>query len=211
MAEGDHQAKTEKRLAKLTRNGDEHIDNCGDPAIAISNVHHILPVTCMAKRFSNYKKDNPDVATYIERCLDITNWNINDSHNQIRLPKKKQYLATNGKTPSNLPCHDVDHPTYTDEVSDHLKTKVWDALCANQEPHKVDAKDIKAELEGISTLFKGRLATRGNRSPKTADGWTRRHDQDLADSWYRPFSMAEDPQPRSPGSTKDLSGILDKL
>jgi hypothetical protein len=211
MAEGEHQAKVEKRQAQLSRHGDDHIKNCGGAPIAISAVHHILCITCMAKRFNDYKKGSPDIAAYIERCLDITPWDINDGHNQIRLPKKKQYFLGDPTFPGNLVCHDVDHPTYTDEISEHLKTEVWNKLCQNQEPHKVDSKSIKGELDGVSTTFRTKLMGRALRPPGTAVGWAKRHEDEYADTWYHPFSMAEDPYPRSPGSRTSLSGIFDRL
>src|SRR2546426_10312046 len=74
-----------------------------------NQVHHIL----CEHAITDFDLDK-DKFDYIKACLCIAEWDINSKkygkqgRNLVGLPLKPAYLKSYGKTPSNLPCHDVD-------------------------------------------------------------------------------------------------------
>src|SRR3974390_2598864 len=70
-------------------------------------------------------------AKFIKDCLCSTSWDINVSNNLIGLPLKSVYRNTDGRTPQNFCCHNVDHNTadgYTYECKQWLHRQIWNRL-----------------------------------------------------------------------------------
>lgn len=216
-----HAEPTAKRLSVLTRNS-VYRQTCTawfspghTPDYAsLWQAHH---VACDHALGGRELKDAD--REYIEQCLWITDWKLNDADNLVGMPLNRQYRESDGKTPVNLPSHQVDHNTtrgYTDECKDWLKTNLWDTLKAGQDPHTVNPKDVAATLKLCTTTFKAKLVGRGIRKGAgetqpvgTIAAWTGRFDPANKDTWYHPFSMGADPEHRSPGvSAGTLTGLF---
>jgi hypothetical protein len=190
----NHEKLLGKRKSVLTR-GDNYRGNTskgykGEP---YWRAHHILP--CVAVKTIDAPKDK---LPYIDKCLWVTDWNINKPHNMLGLPLKSQYVKSKGKDPKDACCHNVDHPTYNQEVRTHLK-KVWNRLQAKKKNHDVDPKCIKKDLEDCTDVFEARLEANGIRNGGTQSSWENRFDDDQEFTWYFPFSMALLPTPRHRG------------
>lgn len=187
--------------------------------------HHIVCVSSLGSRTA---KDDP-TKLKLEQSLYITDWNINKAPNMIGLPQRCQFRQSYGAaevlpaaaqaaawaavTPKNLPAHNNDHNTkggYTDEVTSHLQTNIWDKFDANKGDHNADATWLQGQLEDASKHFEGVLIARGNRAPKTVDAWKQRFT--LNPGWEDPFSMADVPTERNPGrAVGDLTNIFKGL
>ena len=170
--------------------------------------HHICCKHSIASR-------NTD--DYIEDCLWITQWDINEAHNLIGLPTNKQYRESKGMIPENLPSHQVDHNTrygYTKECTLWLQRNVWEALDRNQKNHEVTAERIRASLREASEHFREELESRGGRCRGTKYCWERRFPDhpEYVEHWYYAFSMAENPSKRHPGIDMNrLTEIFKKI
>ncbi|MCC6559523.1 MAG: AHH domain-containing protein [Polyangiaceae bacterium] len=221
-----HFQKSKKRESRLTR-GQNYRKKCKAGFMRskkYSQVHHILCDHSVSARMGAYAEmgKTQEYIDYLEDCLWVTPWSINDPSNLIGLPLNEQYRDSNGLVPVNLPSHQVDHNTadgYTAEVSQWLVDNVWDTLTVKKEPHDVDVKKLKELLEKGTDNFKGKLATRGARVggmlqgipiAGTKDCWSHRHE---LDDWYMPFSMGLTPSPRFPGVGNDpsLERVFEKL
>jgi hypothetical protein len=163
------------------------------------NAHHILPVQCVGSR---------PIITYVEKCLKLTKWNINDKHNITPLPRKSEYTKTVG-APVNLCCHNVDHMRYNDECTTWLTNKVWNKIAAKEVvPHDTPAEAIQGTLNDAVDHWRGELTTRGSRAPGTIIGWRERG---KIPNWHYPFSMCSNPPPRHPNldlDEKKLKALL---
>ena len=141
-----------------------------------------------------------DEAEYIE-----TYSNIDDN-----TPAKAQDAAYANVTPQNIPAHNVDHPTYTKEVTKHLATYVWNKFKPQGGDHKIDAKWLADELDDAAKEFESYPSDeRGIRKSGTVAAWRNRFN-DL--DWAEPFSMADVPPRRKAGkSTSPLAEIFKHL
>lgn len=197
---------------------------CGGTAGVHWQSHHIVCVSSLGARTAK------DAATKdkLEKSLYVTDWNINKSPNMIGLPQRCQYRESYGSaetnarkspstaaaawaaaTPVNLPSHNNDHPSYTDEVTKHLNDNIWSKFDANKGDHNADANWLKSQLEGASKHFDGILKSRGSRDPGTIEGWKDRFNRQ---DWQDPFSMAAQPPERNAGrSVSDLTDIFKRL
>jgi hypothetical protein len=214
-----HIQKTRKRESVLHKTSG-YASNCGSgfQKKGYCQIHHIVCVTCISSRKSGYPADMED---YLEACLWITKWDLNDAHNLVGLPLNKQYRKSDGKTPVDQPSHQVDHNTrdgYTKEVLDYLKANVWNSLTAKKKVHDVDAATLRQQLRDASDGFRGKLEKRGKRGKlgTKAGGtdvcWENRFEAPYKSIWYHPFSMGKTPSKRSPGvSLKRLTSIFKKL
>ena len=215
--EEEHMKKPRKRLSKL--DGDsKYATTCkagmGKPRLQSKKrwqAHHILSLTCMARRKSSYPDDKP-TRKYIEDCLFCTEWNINDEPNLLGMPLHFHHRTTEGVVP--IPSHQSDHNTaggYTKEVSDWLQSNLWSTLQAKKEIHKVDVQTIQTQLNNCSKWFLGLLtADHPSRDLGTAKSWKQRFDR--LDTWFEPFSMASVPNPRKPGkSPKNFTDLFKKI
>lgn len=168
-----------------------------------NQVHHILCEHAILDIDPDGDSDGKKLA-YIDECLCIADYNINDGYNLIGLPLKPAYIKSRGKTPENLPCHEVDHNGgpgfYTDECKEWLHSNVWNTLIDRRKFHTTGPEDIVKALKQCTGVFKGKLTKRGKRGPGpggTQYSWENRFD--YPNEWFRPFSMADDPHWRSPG------------
>jgi hypothetical protein len=176
-----------------------------------SQVHHILCEHAIKDRVESYPQD-ATIISYIESCLALTEWSINNDDNLIGLPTNAQYILSNGTVPINYPAHNIDHTTddgYSTEVTRWLQHNLWNTLEAKSEPHEADVQKIKDQLkQGTKHL----LTNRGLRTYGTQMGWKLRHDKGYEKKWYQPFSMAKKPRHRHPGVDKsNLTQLFDML
>lgn len=203
MSNDKHLELPPKKKSVLTRSSD-YRDHCKDGFVEVAGfweAHHILCNHSLAAR-ENIKAEH---MAYVEKCLDITDWNLNDSRNLIGLPKNRQYRESNGTLPKNLCSHQVDHNTsdgYTTECTEWLETNVWKTLTDQQVKHDLRAEDLKGLLEDGTDHFKFLLAERGAREDGTRHCWERRFvtNPEHKPHWYYPFSMSSKPRPRHAGS-----------
>lgn len=191
-----------------------------------SEVHHVVCEHSIELRFQYYP-DDKEAVKYIENCLWITPWDINNADNLIGLPRNRRFrvdwAGTSDETqwtPVEHPSHQVDHNTatgYTKEVSKYLRKNIWTKLQAKKnEPHEVGVELIKEQLQAASTWYLGQLDIRGKRPPGKVEGWRNRYEDSFRATWFIPFSMGLVPTPRNPGAkgsvaTAALTQIKKKL
>jgi len=224
-ADDEHIIQTEKRKSVLWRQFPKYRNNTNTgffSAAGIWEAHHVL---CYDSVESREISENED---YVEACLWITDWNLNDSLNMIGLPKNRQYKQTSGTTPSNLPSHQVDHNTkngYRDEVTMWLKDNIWDTLNDKRKAHEINAKSIENVLKSASDKFRELIESRGQRKKGTLYCWQHRlptpppalpasaqSSYKQEKKWYFPFSMAKKPNERHPGvDHANLTYIFKKI
>lgn len=208
-----HIQKTEERESVLHKvSGYDANCSTGFRVPKFCQIHHIVCVSSVAQRAAGY----PDgMFDYIEACLWVTPWDINDGHNLVGLPLNKQYRTSDGQTPENTPSHQIDHNTrdgYTNEVTQYLAENVWNSLSAKKKVHEVDVQKLTSLLRGASDEFRGKLVSRGGRKDGTRVCWEHRFDDAYRTKWYYPFSMGKTPSRRHPGvSFKRLTKIFKKL
>lgn len=215
-----HSDKGEKCKSKITASN--YRKNCSNP-MAMPNgmtpwpnqIHHILCEHAVLDIQPSNDADGKKLA-YINECLCIADWNINDSTNLIGLPLKPAYIKSRGTDPQNLPCHEVDHNTsngYTFECKQWLHNNVWNTLIDRRKAHETSAEDIIAALKKCTSLYKSIITKRGNRGPGrcgTEICWKKRFEKKYEYEWYKPFSMSSDPSHRSPGG-RWLPDIFEKI
>jgi len=172
-----------------------------------NEIHHIL----CERAILDINPDNDSDGKkrqYIDDCLCISEYDLNAKVNLVGLPLKPAYIKSRGKIPVNLPCHNVDHPPYTEEVKSWLHKNIWNTLIDRRKKHDTTAKAIVEQLNNCTTMFTKVLNKRGGQrgvrplgtEPSwTEASWTGRFDPANADTWYKPFSMAANPSKRSPG------------
>ncbi|MCY1018042.1 AHH domain-containing protein [Pyxidicoccus sp. MSG2] len=216
MSLEEHIVQTREREI-VTERVKGYANNCasGFKREGFWQAHHIVCVSSVGKRKADYPKEPPELPDYLEACLWVTPWNINNPQNLIGLPTNRQYVDSKGQEPENLPSHQVDHNTrdgFTDEVSQYLAENVWRSLTAKKEVHDVDIARLKKELEDASDTFRQMLTDRGERKGGTRLCWGKRYEEDYKSKWYYPFSMGKNPSRRSPGvSLQQLAGIFKKI
>ncbi|WP_437979826.1 hypothetical protein [Sorangium sp. So ce117] len=183
-------------------------------------VHHILCEHSIETRFGYYKDD--PTRDYIEDCIWITDWDINNANNLIGLPRNRRFRVdwastsdTSRWTPLDVPSHQVDHNTsdgYTKEVSKWLQKNLWDTLSAAKKQHAVDAAKIKRQFVKGEKHFREELEERGTREPGKLVAWPNRFKEEYEKTWYHPFSMGKKPRHRHPGAPgKVATGLFAKL
>jgi hypothetical protein len=170
--------------------------------------HHIVCLSAMGKRKPASGQEN-----YMEACLWMTKWNINDPPNMIGLPTRRWYMSeyhAGRFEPKNLPSHKNDHDLYLEEVTTWLQNNVWSRLNPKEKNHRIGGEPLQRELETASRLHERLLLIRGKRNGGTEKSWLSRMDNNKDKAarhaaggannlWYQPFSMARVPRPRSPG------------
>jgi len=193
---------------KRRRDGNVHIRNCSSGYVNASKsfrqVHHVLPVTCLGDgSISKAVNEDGDKLKVIRNCLKETVWDINAAPNCIGLPLKPAYHHKRAPPGwGGLPCHQVDHPQYTAEVADYLKSTVWDPISVQAEECADFKTSIAGQLDDASDHWRGQLKGRGWRPIGPAGGtahcWEHRADPGMEELWYLPFSMAAEPTRHSP-------------
>lgn len=217
----------------------EHISKCNKGFGYVTNrwcaqIHHILPVSSLQRGHLNVPPNDID---FIDNCIKITDWNINEHYNTIGLPLKNAFykldenkyftLPTAKDTWTvfdnwdGLPCHQVDHDLYTKDTYKKLKMLVWDKLKNESEDCKIDLVDAQTHFTNAAKFYHNILKNRGSGSnvgtPGTRQCWTNRLKKEYEDRWYKPFSMAPTgqirkreapPQNLSPSLVEKLGGIF---
>lgn len=205
---GDHFAATYKRESKLTRASASTYRGNSTTGFTQGSwqAHHILCEHAIGSR------SFPDSETeaFAEQCLWVTKWDLNDSHNMLGMPVRTDFR--NGRVaPMNICSHSNDHNTtngYTSECLKFMQANVWDKIQKGKNGHTTDPSDISETLKTATDYFRGELTRRGSvRSGGTTIAWINRHEEDWADTWYIPFSMANDPfvVPREPGAKSTIA------
>jgi hypothetical protein len=228
--EEEHIIKNEKRLSVMWRDGNYRTNTSSGFTSGLWQAHHLLCNHSAAQRFAGIQ--DPEDLRFAQACEWITDWNLNNSHNMLGLPTNWQHRSNDGKSPADLPSHQVDHNTtggYTQECTGYCQDHVWDALKDKSKDHKTNAANIQALLKSVSSHFAAELeAKRGFRKGGTAHCWAHRRPEPPPTAtpperanyqhepeWYFPFSMAEDGQvnPRAPGIdwTSALADVLKKI
>lgn len=183
-----HQKKADRKNFLRSRDDNKHITAVQGEFTAMNRYcqsHHILCISCLQDPNINGELG------FIHKCMDITTWNINATHNCIALPTKAAYVVDESNHAwDSLPCHQVDHnPYYTDEVSSYLNRNIWSKLKKQQNGCNVSPSDIKGALEAGSDKWRGWLKARGKQEGGTRFCWEHRNDTGMEDRWYVPFSM----------------------
>lgn len=229
MAKKQHKKDPKKWNIIRGRKGRTHITRCGEGYLNASKnyreVHHVVCVNCVADAtISDMLKDD-EALERIRNCLAETNWNINDSHNTVGLPKKPAFPKKPSSDWNGWPCHQVDHNVkdgYTDRVSVDLKDNVWDPALKVSKKCKFEPKDLAEQLKQRSKFWFRFLSKRGKGNRGTAYCWENRMKIErgkiaLPKPWYYPFSMHPSKPTRrmAPPSDKDFSAgmkaALEKL
>ena len=195
---------------KRSRNGDEHARNCksgyygkrpmkfGEKDMVVTEIHHVLCVHACSD--DTHPSDlSEDELTFIHKSLAITDWNINEGHNNIGLPRKWAYVLDTGNATGwdGLPCHQVDHDIYLDTVKQWVTEEIWNKIKAN----KTEGNCENMEGSAVAQLFKDGsvhwksfLEERGKMhgGTKACLDYCMRGVPDPAkdDVWHVPFSMA---------------------
>lgn len=187
---------------------------------SLSEAHHLVCVkTISERRVTDYPQDTP-TNNYVDACLMLSGWDINDSVNLLGMPTNLQCSLGAGMNPANIPSHQVDHNN-TDgyrkmDLRIYMKANVWNTVTANvNPPHNEDVQKLKTALEDASKEMDRRLKAHGFRGGAykgTALNWAHRLELACRPTWYMPFSMAIDPEPREPPASKvPLESIFKKL
>ena len=92
-------------------------------------------------------------------------------------------------TVPDLPCHDNDHPSYTEELIQYLKRQIWQPLAQEKKACNVNGKSIRSQLESASSHWRQFLVKRGAEHGGAAHCWVKRHEPGYDKFWYIPFSM----------------------
>lgn len=193
-----HSDITEARFVQNGRLG-THLTNVDDasPKGYLTpdhhEVHHILCHSCVQDAAIYVGEVDKE---YVQKCLAITDWDVNNPKNLIGLPLKTAYLpeANGGKYSEaekwdKLPCHQVDHnPHYTEAVKTWLHKNIWNTLKGGADNCNPDPKSIKGMLDRGSKRWQRFLLRRGNLHDGTKDCWDNRHGA-KKDVWWMPFSL----------------------
>ncbi len=182
--------------------------------------HHLLCIACVTEFIGKKAK--------LKKIVEQTEWCINAKKNMIGMPRWghtiKWYcnLACQGeilekvKAPpfKDLPQHDYDHNSpkgYTKEVEGELKELARE-IEESTDKHEEVVATLKAELDGLSDDFRGRLTSRGERCDGTHKAW-KKGAKDPHSDWYLPFSMADDGsvEPRTFPAPNLDSKVADKI
>lgn len=209
-----HIGKTKKRQSVLSRNS-SYRSTCAGRGHTHGHweAHHI---TCNHAIEGRQIGGTREHKSYVNACLWITPWNLNDAKNLIGLPKNKQFRKSDGKDPAGGYCsHQVDHNTkggYTDECKKWLKDNVWDTVKAKKRGHDLVLKSLKSQLDNCTTTFKRKLSGRALRKGGTVTCWKNRHKASYEDKWYQPFSMGKHANKRSPGADNSrMKGVFAQI
>jgi hypothetical protein len=209
-------AKTHKKdpatwKIKRHRKGMEHADNCstGYRRWFYSQIHHIVPVTCMQDGSIEGTLETKEQLSFIRKCLAITPWDINKGPNNVGLPIKRAYylLKTEPakKAWDKLPCHMVDHNIYIKEVSTKLFETIWSPLIDDRDECNIEPKSVLTQLRTASRNWRTFLRGRGSSHQGTKHCWEER--LNIPDTWYIPFSMA----PGTPPKRQAPPDVPDKM
>jgi hypothetical protein len=194
-----------KKLPKLTH----------EPLTGVrgySQVHHLLCVGSVNGYHGDGKVPPHAKEKSIDKVYFGTPWCISHTTNLIRLPHKRFFLKlfveskslTSTQAPL-LPCHDVDHGEYIQEVYEKICADVWDQVGEVQKHGQCfNESDAVAQFTSNQSHFRTELKTRGQAHVPDGDPAPGIHkvlavmkkeraynERDLWKSWWVPFSMAQ--------------------
>ncbi len=209
----NHFQRSNQRESVLWRNSTYRDDTkkgykcraCAHDSCAHWESHHIA---------CNHAVEGRDVSinrAYVENCLWVTPWDLNNEDNLIGLPLKSQYSVSGGRSPVNLPAHNIDHDMYTDDCKKWLKDQVWDTLNDKKVDHEINAMAIEKQLKKCTTTFGSRIKACGIRNGGTLISYQNRFERSWKNKWYKSFSLALMPRKRLPGTKKDLSKLFSRI
>lgn len=200
--EDPHQAVPEDVECVRAKRSDEHITKCttgfGFKGGARQKfpgkenrveVHHIF--CCRAAKDAAIPKSVDK--QYLDACFAITNWNINEAHNTIGLPRKWAYVKDKDSSATGwngYACHMVDHDLYLHVVETWLKGNVWGKLDKAQKDKKckiVNATSLEAKLKSCTDEYKPGLT--GRQTLKALEYCHDKNDDFTDDDWFKEFSM----------------------
>jgi len=123
---------------------------------------------------------------------------VNNKENLIWMATKPTYLAHDKRSKIwdlDFPCHQVNHPAYTNEVLGEVRKRIFDTILEAVDNNAcLDPPDVVVQqFLGIESEFRDKLAARGKRP--TPNGGTRyaiEHRDADKDGWHA-FSMADTP------------------
>jgi hypothetical protein len=200
-----HKRSSRKSLLRRNRNGREHINNCvegySNASGYFTQIHHIVCISSMSNATIFDEIQDKGQTEFVRECLKLTNWNINDEPNTVGLPLKRAFVHKSAPSGwDGWPCHQVEHPSYTDKVSTYLNDNVWQQVLRKRKKCtqcgtecNINATSVLTELNGESKFWMSFLRNRGNGSDSgqkgTAYCWANRA---LIPKWYIPFSMNPD-------------------
>ena len=180
-----------------------------------SQVHHLL---CVGSVNGYHADPVHSKEAEIDAVYRGTQWCISHTSNLIRLPHKKFFLnlfVRSKKLASQqaplLPCHDVDHGVYLDEVTERIRTDIWDQVGEVQSHGKCFTEtDAVAQFTSLQSHFGAELKKRGEALAPPAKVEPGIHkvlavmkreraynESDLWKHWWVPFSMAEPSKARA--------------
>jgi len=163
-------------------------------------VHHIV-CHSSANSYTAYAK-NDKAARAIGAWLTITDWCINRKKNLVPLPLRSEYekvsqagdIKSAHKSLWDLVCHNWDHNCnfgYTHEVTTELQD-IWDSLKTPRSEEKCPKPSkVQKAFQSTADNYRSLLEERGTRNDGTKDVLEKIIKKvQLADKWWRPFSMA---------------------
>ncbi len=206
---GKHFGDTHTKKSTLVRKSDYRANTATGYKRGTWQAHHIICEHAIGSR----KFSDDETKEFGERCLWVTDWNLNDSPNMIGMPIRGDIRREDGIKDTNICSHANDHNTsggYTDECKDYMKSKVWDKVKKGKPGHTTTPEDLSGALNAASAHFRIQLAKRASRKDGTMVAWTKRHEPAQAARWYIPFSMAKNGAvvPRLPGAPSNIAASM---
>jgi hypothetical protein len=197
-----HKRSSKKSKITRIRKGMVHKTNCDEgyykASKAYTQIHHMVCISSMTNATIADKVKDKGKSEFIQECLKLTDWDINAKPNVVGLPLKRAFVAPAAPPGwDGWPCHQVEHPSYTNKVSSNLNTNVWQIVlklrqkCQNCGTEcNINAKTVETELGDESDFWMDFLKDRGTGADSgqkgTAHCWTNRKSNI---NWYIPFSM----------------------
>jgi hypothetical protein len=200
-----HTRSSKKGLIKRVRKGMVHKTNCTEgyfkASKSFTQIHHIVCISSMTNATIATEVQDKGQTEFVRECLKLTNWDINAKPNVVGLPLKRAFVhkgAPGGW--DGWPCHQWEHPAYTDKVSTKLNDNVWQKVLKKRKKCtdcgtkcNINAASVQKELNDESKDWLRFLRERGNGTDSgqkgTAACWKGRKNNV---NWYIPFSMNPD-------------------
>jgi len=187
--------------------------------IGVQASHHVIPVSALV----SYKSENA-YRGYVRAINDVywdTDYCANNPKNVKWLPKKRTYRklsevlkdeSTKGAWDLDLPCHDWDHPKYTEEAKAEMRQRIWNKFVIPPPEGCPDPKVVEAQFGEVETYLRDELKRRGTRR----GGGTRAAREHFLGKkpepeWWMDFSMADDTQARNAPAFNFGRSVLSSL
>lgn len=175
--------------------------------------HHVLCVASVTQFIGKKTKIQPIVKQ--------TKWCINNGDNLLAMPMwgtintyynaaiRLGALEKAGPPFQNIPVHSYDHAKYQKALNIDL-ANLADQIADIAEKHEDPSGTLAGALEGMRAEYKDdKLLTHGTRARGTHREWLEGLAGRPSGNWYLPFSMADDPEPRTFPARR--SGAMEKV